>query len=94
MQSRYLVHHCSYMQIHHTLEARLAAAEEVRKAAELEKLEKEESAKNALAEQEAIMKKVVQESKLLQQEAEENAKVATLNSIDPSKQNIDFIGGG
>ncbi|XP_060667383.1 uncharacterized protein LOC107426019 isoform X3 [Ziziphus jujuba] len=62
-------------EIHHTLEARLAAAEEVRKAAELEKLEKEESAKNALAEQEAIMKKVVQESKLLQQEAEENAKL-------------------
>lgn len=78
MQSLSLVHCFSYMQMHHTLEARLAAAEEVRKAAELEKLEKEESVKNALAEQEAIMEKVVQESKLLQQEAEENAKVEAL----------------
>lgn len=67
----------------HTLEARVAAAEEVRKAAEQEKLEKEDSARNALAEQEAIMAKVVQESKLLQQEAEENSKVAT--SLNSSK---------
>lgn len=67
----------------HTLEARVAAAEEVRKAAEQEKLEKEDSARNALAEQEAIMAKVVQESKLLQQEAEENSKVAT--SFNSSK---------
>ncbi|KAJ6686792.1 TRANSCRIPTION FACTOR BHLH83-RELATED [Salix purpurea] len=35
-----------------TLESRLAAAEKLRKAAELEKLEKEETARNALAEQE------------------------------------------
>ncbi|KAF8401633.1 hypothetical protein HHK36_012579 [Tetracentron sinense] len=58
-----------------TLEARLAAAEEERKAAEHEKLEKEESARKALAEQELIMEKVVQESKKLQQEAEENTKL-------------------
>ncbi|KAI9382474.1 hypothetical protein POPTR_014G139000v4 [Populus trichocarpa] len=58
-----------------TLESRLAAAEELRKTAELEKLEKEETARNALAEQEIIMEKVVQESKILQKEAEENAKL-------------------
>ncbi|KAJ6973079.1 hypothetical protein NC653_033424 [Populus alba x Populus x berolinensis] len=60
-----------------TLESRLAAAEELRKTAEIEKLEKEETARNARAEQEIIMEKVVQESKILQKEAEENAKVAT-----------------
>jgi len=59
-----------------SLESRLAAAEMLRKAAELEKLEKEESAKLALLEQEAMMEKVVQESRRLQQEAEENSKVA------------------
>ena len=58
-----------------TLEACLGAAEEVKRAAELEKLEKEESAREALAEQEAIMEKVVQEAKLLEREAEENSKV-------------------
>ncbi|XWS46791.1 hypothetical protein CRYUN_Cryun14cG0098500 [Craigia yunnanensis] len=41
-------------------------AEELLKTAEQEKLEKEESARNALAEQEAIMVKVVKESKILQ----------------------------
>ncbi|KAK2649232.1 hypothetical protein Ddye_016721 [Dipteronia dyeriana] len=58
-----------------TLEARLATAEEARKAAEQEKLEKEESARSFLAEQEAVMEKVVQESKCLQQEADENSKL-------------------
>ncbi|KAF7818298.1 DUF21 domain-containing protein [Senna tora] len=58
-----------------TLEVRLAAAEEMRKAAEQEKLEKEESARKALVEQEAIMEKVVQESTKLQLEAEENSKL-------------------
>lgn len=66
----------THMQMRQTLEVRLAAAEELRKAAEQEKLEKEESAGNALAEQGIIMEKVVLESKLLQQEAEENSKVA------------------
>ncbi|CAH2039040.1 unnamed protein product [Thlaspi arvense] len=58
-----------------TLEIRLAAALEMKKDAEQEKKEKEETALKALAEQEAIMEKVVQESKLLQQEAEENSKL-------------------
>lgn len=60
-----------------SLRVRLAAAEELRKAAEEEKLEKEEIARKALAEQEAIMERVVQESKRLQQEAEDNSKVVT-----------------
>ncbi|CAH8388373.1 unnamed protein product [Eruca vesicaria subsp. sativa] len=58
-----------------TLEIRLAAALEMKKAAEQEKKEKEVSALKALAEQEAIMEKVAQESKLLQQEAEQNSKL-------------------
>ncbi|GMH27809.1 hypothetical protein Nepgr_029652 [Nepenthes gracilis] len=58
-----------------TLEVRLAAAEEERRAAEKEKVEKEESAQRYLSEQELIMEKLVQESKVLQQEAEENAKL-------------------
>lgn len=66
------------MQMCQTLQTRLAAAEEMKKAAEQEKLEKEGSARRALAEQEAIMEKVVQESKLLEKEAEENSKVSTL----------------
>lgn len=63
-----------------TLEERLDAATEARKVAEQDKLEKEESARTALAEQEAEMEKVVQASKVLQQEAEENSKVATISS--------------
>ncbi|KAK8718042.1 hypothetical protein V6N13_045291 [Hibiscus sabdariffa] len=58
-----------------TLEAQQADAKELMKAAEQEKLEKEESALSALAEQEAILSKVVQESEILQQEAEENSKL-------------------
>ncbi|CAL0300575.1 unnamed protein product [Lupinus luteus] len=54
---------------------RLAAAEEMRKAAEHEKLEKEEPARKALAEQEAMMEKVVQESVRLQKEAEQNSQL-------------------
>ncbi|RID70802.1 hypothetical protein BRARA_C02785 [Brassica rapa] len=57
------------------LEMRLAAALEIKNAAEKEIQEKEGSARKALAEQEAIMDKVVQESKLLQKEAEENSKL-------------------
>lgn len=63
------------------LESRLAAAEILRKVAELEKMEKEESAQKALLEQEAMMEKVAQESKRLQQEAEENSKVASTSSF-------------
>ncbi|XP_010652134.1 uncharacterized protein LOC100264786 isoform X3 [Vitis vinifera] len=62
-------------EMRHALEARLAAAEEDIKAAEQVKFEKEESARKALAEQEAIMEKVVQESMMLKQEAEENSKL-------------------
>ena len=63
----------------HTLKARQSAAEELMKTAEQEKLEKEESARIALAEQEAIMVKVVEESKILRLEAEENSKVAFIS---------------
>ncbi|XP_009347708.2 uncharacterized protein LOC103939346 [Pyrus x bretschneideri] len=58
-----------------TLEERLDAAAEARRLAEQDKLEKEECARKALAEQEAEMEKVVQESKILQQEADENSKL-------------------
>ncbi|KAE8679621.1 putative DUF21 domain-containing protein [Hibiscus syriacus] len=58
-----------------TLEARQSVAQELMRAAEQEKLEKEESARNILAEQEAKMMKVVEESKILRQEAEENSKL-------------------
>jgi len=64
-----------------TLEVRLVIAEEERRMAEQEILEKEASAQSAVAEQELIMEKVVQESKLLQQEAEENAKVDIILSL-------------
>ncbi|XP_027364217.1 uncharacterized protein LOC113871349 isoform X2 [Abrus precatorius] len=57
------------------LEARLAAAEELRKAAEHERLAKEESARKALVEQETLVEEVVHESGRLQQEAEENSKL-------------------
>ena len=62
--------------MHQSLEARLSIAEEMRKAAEQERLDKEKSARKALAEQNAIMEKVLQESKILKEEAEENSKVA------------------
>ncbi|XP_062086124.1 uncharacterized protein LOC133792228 [Humulus lupulus] len=58
-----------------TLEVRLAVAEDLKKAAEQEKLEKEESARISLAEQEEIMENVVQEAKLIAQAADENSKL-------------------
>ncbi|CAA3006179.1 rab11 family-interacting 3 isoform X1 [Olea europaea subsp. europaea] len=58
-----------------TLELRLAVAENERKSAVQERLEKEKSSLKALADQEIIMEKVVQESNILNQEAEENAKL-------------------
>lgn len=66
------------------LESRLTAAEMSKKAAELEKEEKEGSARVALLEQEAMMEKVVQESQRLQQEAEENSKVGSVSSVSKS----------
>ncbi|XP_074268962.1 uncharacterized protein LOC141592256 [Silene latifolia] len=59
-----------------SLEERLAIAEEQRREAEKEMFDKQEIARGALAEQELIMEKVVQESKLLKQEAEENTKLS------------------
>eukprot|EP00262_Sarcandra_glabra_P022103 TRINITY_DN9628_c3_g1_i1.p1 TRINITY_DN9628_c3_g1~~TRINITY_DN9628_c3_g1_i1.p1 ORF type:complete len:604 (+),score=151.82 TRINITY_DN9628_c3_g1_i1:111-1922(+) len=57
------------------LEARLAAAAAEKAVAEQEKLEKEEAGRLALVEQELIMDKVVEESKKLNQAAEENSKL-------------------
>ncbi|KAI3948235.1 hypothetical protein MKX01_014834 [Papaver californicum] len=62
-------------EMNQTLEKRLAAAEEMRIAAEKEKQERENSARELLAEQELIMEKVVQESKTLQKEADEISKL-------------------
>lgn len=61
-----------------TLGMRMAAAAKEMKAAEQERLDKEEFAHKALADQEIIMEKVVQEANVLKQEAEENAKVMAL----------------
>lgn len=58
-----------------TLKARIAAVDAMLKATEDEKLAKEELARKALAEQEALMEEVVQESMMLRKEAEENSKV-------------------
>lgn len=69
-----------FLQMRQIIEERLDAAEKERKAAEKEKMEKEESARMALAEQELIMEKVVEESKILKQEAEANSTVGTLSS--------------
>ncbi|CAA0832089.1 Unknown protein [Striga hermonthica] len=57
------------------LEVRLAAVENEIQSAEQEKLEKENTALKLLSHQELIMEKVVQESKILKQQAEENAKM-------------------
>ncbi|PWA68154.1 hypothetical protein CTI12_AA310680 [Artemisia annua] len=56
------------------LELRLASAMEIISQAEQEKLEKEKSAREALSFQENQMEKVVEESKRLKLEAEENSK--------------------
>ena len=63
-----------------TLEVRLTEAQNVIKYAELEKTEKENAAMKALTEQELIMEKVLQESKILNQQAEDNSKVKWLVS--------------
>ncbi|PKI70598.1 uncharacterized protein LOC116187927 isoform X2 [Punica granatum] len=57
------------------LEVRLTAAEWVIEAAEREECAKVEPAYSALKEQEALTEKVVHESKVLQEEAEENSKL-------------------
>ncbi|KAG8370711.1 hypothetical protein BUALT_Bualt13G0011700 [Buddleja alternifolia] len=58
-----------------TLEIRLATAEKEIKSAEQEKLVKERAAAKALVDQELLMEKVVQESNILKQQAEDNAKL-------------------
>ncbi|XP_017253053.1 uncharacterized protein LOC108223359 isoform X1 [Daucus carota subsp. sativus] len=62
-------------EIRQALEVRLVSAEEEIKEAESEKLNKEESALRILAHEESNMEKVVQESKILEQQAEENSKL-------------------
>ncbi|XP_060181444.1 uncharacterized protein LOC132611048 [Lycium barbarum] len=62
-------------EMHQMLEVRMAAAEKEMKAAEQERLDKEEVARKTLTDQEIIMEKVVQEANVLKQEAEENAKL-------------------
>ncbi|CAA2995940.1 rab11 family-interacting 3 [Olea europaea subsp. europaea] len=62
-------------EMNQTLKMRLAAAENMIKFAEQEKVEKENSAHKALANQELVMEKVMQESKKSKQQAEENAKL-------------------
>lgn len=66
------------LQMRETLEVRLAEAQYVIRSAELEKIEKENAAMKALTELELIMEKVLEESKILNQQAEENAKVKCL----------------
>jgi hypothetical protein len=58
-----------------TLELRLSVAENETKAAEKEKQDKEENINNMLNNQKRIMEKVVEEAKILEQAAEENAKL-------------------
>lgn len=67
-----------FLQMRQELEIRLSAAEDLKKVAKKEKLEKEATAQRALAEQQALLEKVHHESKLLQEEEERNNKVATL----------------
>ncbi|KAL8100834.1 uncharacterized protein LOC141686812 [Apium graveolens] len=58
-----------------TLEVRLEEAEREIKAAEQERMDKEEYAQKSLANENSIMEKVVQESKILEQEAEKNSEL-------------------
>ncbi|KAI6674723.1 hypothetical protein NL676_002629 [Syzygium grande] len=63
------------VQMRQELEIRLSAAEDLKKVAKKEKLEKEATAQRALAEQQALLEKVHHESKLLQEEEERNNKL-------------------
>lgn len=58
-----------------SLEVRLEDAEREIKAAEQERIDKEEFAHKSLAYENSIMEKVVQESKILEQEAEKNSEL-------------------
>ncbi|XP_047334082.1 early endosome antigen 1-like [Impatiens glandulifera] len=61
-------------EMHCKLGERLAEAEKVVNTAEIEMVEKEKLAKTALSEQQLILIKVIEESKKLNREAEENTK--------------------
>ncbi|CAM0955529.1 unnamed protein product [Alopecurus aequalis] len=65
----------SYLDIRQTLEERLAAAQQEYEDAEKEKAEKEASAQALLSKQEEEMNSIVEESRKLQKEAEENLKL-------------------
>jgi len=65
--------------MHATIGARMTAVEAVLKVLQEENLAKEECARKALAEQEALMEKVLEESRILEREAKENAKVTNLS---------------
>ncbi|WVZ98507.1 hypothetical protein U9M48_043938 [Paspalum notatum var. saurae] len=62
-------------EIHQTLDERLIAAQQEIAAAEKEKIEKEAAAQALLGEQEKVMNSIVEESRKLQKEAEENLKL-------------------
>ncbi|CAL1412231.1 unnamed protein product [Linum trigynum] len=62
-------------EMHRALEERLAAAGELLAEAEKQKQEKVASAREALSEEQSIMEKVVQESRILKEAAEENSKL-------------------
>ncbi|KAL9252365.1 hypothetical protein AKJ16_DCAP18399 [Drosera capensis] len=66
---------CILNKMQQALQERLNSVQEEVRAAEKKKLETEESARVLLAKEKEIMEKVVEESKILQQEAEENAKL-------------------
>ncbi|KAI3423213.1 CUE domain-containing protein [Psidium guajava] len=63
------------VQMRQELEIRLSAAEDLKKVAEKEKLEKEATARRVLAEQQALLEKVFHQSKLLQEKEEQNNKL-------------------
>ncbi|KAG2627548.1 hypothetical protein PVAP13_3KG128133 [Panicum virgatum] len=62
-------------EIHQTLDERLVAAQQEIAAAEKEKIEKEAAARTLLDEQEKMMNSIVEESRKLQKEAEDNLKL-------------------
>lgn len=70
-----------FQQMHKTLEEMLAAAQNAINLAEQGKLEKEEAAQKSFADLELVMEKVVQELKVLKQQAEENSKVVPPFSV-------------
>ncbi|KAL3827920.1 hypothetical protein ACJIZ3_016722 [Penstemon smallii] len=67
--------HAVLNEMQQKLQVRLAAAENEIESSEQEKLLKEKSAHKALADQEMVMEKVVQESKILKQQSENYAKL-------------------